>query len=73
MKDGKGTWKKSQEELTNMYEGEFWQDMKHGQGEFRWQTGGLFRGRYHYDLKHGFGEMIWGDGSVYQGNWVNGI
>ena len=51
MKDGKGVWKKTQEEFTNMYEGEFWKDMKHGLGEFRWQTGGFYRGRYHHDLK----------------------
>ena len=47
--------------------------MKHGLGEFRWQTGGFYRGRYVHDLKEGFGEMTWGDGSVYKGNWVNGI
>ena len=51
MKDGKGVWKKTQEEFTNMYEGEFWKDMKHGMGEFRWQTGGFYRGRYYHDLK----------------------
>jgi hypothetical protein len=37
MKDGKGVWKKSgAEENTNSYEGEYFQDMKHGSGEFRW-------------------------------------
>jgi hypothetical protein len=70
MKDGKGVWKKSgAEENTNSYEGEYFQDMKHGSGEFRWQTGGFYKGNYHYDVKQGFGVMTWTDGSVYKGCW----
>lgn len=47
--------------------------MKHGQGEFRWQTGGYYKGKYHYDIKQGFGVMTWADGSVYKGCWHNAI
>ena len=50
MKEGKGVWKKSgSDEVTNTYEGEYIQDMKHGQGEFRWASGGYYKGKYEYD------------------------
>lgn len=70
MKQGKGVWKKSAtDEQTNMYEGEYHQDMKHGLGEFRWASGGFYRGGYHNDIKTGYGEMYWADGSIYRGQW----
>ena len=73
-KQGKGVWKKSIEvENTNIYEGEYVQDMKHGQGEFRWSTGGLYTGAYKDDLKCGYGEMSWADGCTYKGTWEYGI
>ena len=74
MKEGKGVWKKSGvDENTNMYEGEYHQDMKHGQGEFRWASGGFYRGGYFGDIKCGYGEMYWADGSIYRGQWGKGI
>jgi len=56
-----------------MYEGEYCQDMKHGQGEFRWASGGFYRGGYQCDIKTGYGEMYWADGSIYRGQWARGI
>ena len=47
--------------------------MKHGFGEFRWQTGGVYRGEYENDVKQGYGMMQWPDGSIYKGLWTNGI
>ena len=74
MKEGKGVWKKSgSDEVTNTYEGEYLQDMKHGQGEFRWASGGYYKGHYDVDVKKGYGEMYWADGSIYRGQWNNGI
>ena len=74
MKQGKGVWKKnSQEAVTNTYEGEYFQDMKHGMGEFRWASGGHYKGQYQHDIKCGFGEMHWADGSMYRGQWQRGI
>lgn len=74
MKEGKGVWKKSgTDEVTNTYEGEYHADMKHGQGEFRWATGGYYKGRYEHDVKVGYGEMYWADGSIYRGSWERGI
>ena len=67
-------WKKNgAEEITNTYEGEYHQDMKHGFGEFRWASGGYYKGNYDYDVKKGYGEMYWADGSIYRGQWDNGI
>lgn len=74
MKEGKGVWKKSgSDEVTNTYEGEYHQDMKHGMGEFRWASGGYYKGRYEFDVKMGYGEMYWADGSIYRGQWDGGI
>ena len=74
MKQGKGVWKKSAvDENTNMYEGEYLEDMKHGQGEFKWASGGFYRGGYLHDIKCGYGEMYWADGSIYRGQWDKGI
>ena len=74
MKEGKGVWKKNgAEEITNTYEGEYHQDMKHGFGEFRWASGGYYKGNYDFDVKKGYGEMYWADGSIYRGQWENGI
>ena len=47
--------------------------MKHGYGEFHWQTGSIYKGHYHQDVKQGFGEMFWADGSIYKGFWENGV
>lgn len=47
--------------------------MKHGQGEFRWATGGYYKGNYEFDVKVGYGEMYWADGSIYRGSWERGI
>lgn len=41
--------------------------MKHGQGEFKWASGGYYKGAYFEDLKMGYGEMYWADGSIYRG------
>jgi hypothetical protein len=74
MKEGKGLWKKSAtEENTNTYEGAYVKDMKHGEGEFRWQTGGYYKGKYENDVKSGYGMMTWADGSIYKGTWYGGI
>ena len=47
--------------------------MKHGQGEFRWASGGYYKGNYEFDVKKGYGEMYWADGSIYRGQWDGGI
>jgi hypothetical protein len=65
LKHGIGKWKKGSE--NNMYDGEYMDDMKHGNGEFRWESGNRYKGKYQFDLRHGYGEMYWIDGSIYRG------
>ena len=70
MKEGKGVWKKSgSDEVTNTYEGEYLQDMKHGQGEFRWASGGYYKGHYEMGIVTGHGKLICDTGEVYVGEF----
>ena len=47
--------------------------MKHGSGQFTWESGNHFKGQYDLDVRNGYGEMFWSDGSTYKGDWVNGM
>ena len=54
MKHGKGRWRKATEKgnpkgRQNTYEGYFFEDKKHGYGEFIWDSGNIYRGNYHED------------------------
>lgn len=51
----------------------FFNDMKHGEGTFRWQGGNVYKGSYQNDVRHGYGVMTWTDGSVYSGQWERGM
>lgn len=68
MKNGQGKWKKDEiNPNSNQYKGEYWNDKKHGQGRFDWQSGNYYIGSYHLDERHGYGEMYWADGQIYKG------
>lgn len=43
--------------------------MKHGQGQFKWESGNMYKGSYYQDQRHGYGELFWVDGTVYKGEW----
>lgn len=76
LKFGKGKWKKAPEQTgapTNEYSGEYVNDKKCGQGEFKWASGNIYRGEYKDDERDGHGEMQWTDGSKYIGQWIKGI
>ncbi len=47
--------------------------MKHGHGQFKWESGNYYIGEYKNDKRHGYGEMHWIDGSIYKGDWKKGI
>ena len=47
--------------------------MKHGQGQFNWESGNYYVGGYYMDKRHGYGEMFWKDGSYYKGDWEMGV
>jgi len=73
MKHGKGKWKKEENsDKCNRYTGEYFNDMKHGQGQFNWASGNYYVGGYYMDRRHGYGEMFWADGSYYKGDWEMG-
>lgn len=66
LKQGKGKWQKDANDYTsNQYEGEYYQDKKHGMGTFNWKSGNIYKGHYVTDERDGIGEMTWTDGSIY--------
>ena len=73
LKCGQGKWKKSKEQNSNQYEGQYTDDKKNGFGIFKWSSGNIYRGQFTNDERDGIGEMRWTDGSVYLGQWVRGI
>lgn len=58
---------------TNQYEGQYFNDKKHGVGFFEWESGNTYAGNYKADERSGFGVMRWTDGSIYLGMWEQGI
>ena len=58
---------------TNTYEGQYFEDKKHGQGIFEWESGNVYNGAYYDDERQGYGVMTWTDGSTYMGTWDQGI
>ena len=68
-----GKWRKSKENASNQFEGQYINDKKEGYGVFRWSSGNCYRGQYKGDEREGIGEMRWTDGSVYIGQWGRGI
>eukprot|EP00927_Polykrikos_kofoidii_P077277 TRINITY_DN74234_c0_g1_i1.p1 TRINITY_DN74234_c0_g1~~TRINITY_DN74234_c0_g1_i1.p1 ORF type:complete len:537 (-),score=87.32 TRINITY_DN74234_c0_g1_i1:240-1703(-) len=65
--------KVSGEEITlNYYEGEWENDLMHGQGSFKWADGSSYEGSFHSGEMHGFGRYEWPEGSAYDGAWVRG-
>jgi len=74
MKHGKGKWKKDEANpKCNQYTGDYFNDKKHGHGQFHWESGNYYVGNYFNDLRHGYGEMYWTDGSYYKGDWEMGV
>lgn len=57
----------------NQYKGDYYDDKKHGEGHFQWESGNYYIGSYLNDLRHGYGEMYWADGQNYKGDWEYGV
>ena len=54
-----------------MYEGEFSQGKKHGNGTLKYSNGTIYKGEWRNDKEHGQGKLsCYGD--VYEGNWLEG-
>lgn len=55
-KHGKGKWKSNKNSHnTNIYDGEYLNDKKHGKGVFTWASGNIYKGDYIDDDRHGNG------------------
>lgn len=54
------------------YEGEWYEDKKHGTGTYYYSNGSVYSGDFINDTPHGYGEFKKGDDKVYKGFWENG-
>lgn len=53
------------------YEGDFVEDLKHGQGVLTWDDGRQYRGQWIEGVFHGSAVMTWPDGRKYAGQYVD--
>lgn len=56
----------------NVYEGEWLDDKKHGQGREVYPNGARYVGTFLYSKRHGSGMTTNADGSIYDGEYVSG-
>ena len=54
------------------YNGEWKEDLLHGQGKFIFKSGDVYEGELKDGKYNGQGKYIWKDGSVYEGEWKDG-
>ena len=55
----------------DIYEGEWYEEKKHGKGKMRYADGDIYYGNWDEDKKHGRGKMTYKNGDIYDGEWVN--
>ena len=58
---------------SGTYVGNWKDDLRHGQGTYKWTNGDVYKGNWVDDKRHGQGTYIWHDGSKYKGNYSHGI
>lgn len=56
----------------DVYEGDFVNGKKHGDGKYTRADGSVFDGEYKNDKKHGRGRCSWANGNSYVGMWADG-
>lgn len=56
----------------DVYDGEWAQGKRHGQGKMVWNSGQEYEGEWHLDSMHGEGVYRWPDGQIYEGQFKNG-
>ena len=56
----------------NIYEGEWKDDNRHGQGTFYYVTGASYSGEWNNGLIHGYGIYNYVNGDIYEGDFVLG-
>lgn len=56
----------------DVYEGNFLNGKKHGQGTYHYKTGGKYKGEWIEDKKSGYGIMEFANKDKYEGYWLKG-
>lgn len=59
-------------QASGLYQGEFFDGLKQGQGSFRYQNGDVYSGSWLKGKKHGGGTYVFADGSKLSGIWSEG-
>ena len=55
-----------------MYEGDYINDKKEGNGKYIWENGEYYIGQFKNGLSHGKGTMYYSNGKIkYEGDWIN--
>jgi hypothetical protein len=52
-----------------VYEGEWRDNQRHGNGCLTWPTGDVYEGEWRHDCRHGHGTLRWANGDVFEGDW----
>ena len=55
-----------------MYEGQWANDYRNGNGKMTYRNGSVYEGQWANDARNGNGKMDYRKGSVYEGQWANG-
>ena len=55
-----------------VYEGNWFENQKHGRGTCKWSDGRTYEGEYAFDKKEGYGVFSWPNGKKYEGEWKAG-
>ena len=58
---------------SGTYAGEWKDNLRNGQGTYKWTNGDIYKGKWIKDKRHGLGQYTWIDGSIYKGNYSHGI
>jgi hypothetical protein len=57
----------------DVYNGEWYNDLKHGPGVMNYANGDVYAGQWENDLKHRKGNMFYANGDKYNGQWLNDL
>ena len=57
---------------ADLYDGEWLDGMRHGEGRFVGVSGDVYTGQWEDDKRHGRGRCVYGNGNVYEGQWLRG-
>lgn len=57
----------------NVYDGDWNNDIKEGDGKMTYVNGDVYEGSWEYDVIEGDGKMTYANGDVYEGSWRNDV